>query len=73
MNLIDVNWSQIRFNLGRLCVAYLLAWTPGLIGITVASDRFEVAVLLSALMYLTLRFGRKTEVRGPKLGLEITG
>ncbi len=34
-------------------------WTTGLIGIAVAGDRFEVAILLSLLMFLTLRFGKK--------------
>ena len=31
-------------------------WTTGLIGIAVASDRFEIAILLSVLMFLTFRF-----------------
>lgn len=31
-------------------------WTTGLIGIAVASDRYEIAVMLSALMFLTFRF-----------------
>ena len=34
-------------------------WTTGLIGIAVAADRYEIAILLSALMFLTLRFGKK--------------
>ena len=34
-------------------------WTTGLIGIAVASDRYEIAVLLSALTFLTLRFGKQ--------------
>ena len=33
-------------------------WTTGLIGIAVAGDRYEIAVLLSAMMFLTLRFGK---------------
>lgn len=33
-------------------------WTTGLIGIAVAADRYEVALLLSTLTFLTLRFGR---------------
>ena len=31
-------------------------WTTGLIGIAVASDRYEIAILLSALMFLTFQF-----------------
>ena len=34
-------------------------WTTGLIGIAVAADRYEIAILLSVLMFLTLRFGKK--------------
>lgn len=34
-------------------------WTTGLIGIAVASDRYEIAVLLSVLTFLTLRFGKE--------------
>ena len=34
-------------------------WTTGLIGIAVASDRYEIAILLSRLMFLTLRFGKR--------------
>jgi putative Mg2+ transporter-C (MgtC) family protein len=34
-------------------------WTTGLIGISVAADRYEIAMLLSVLMFLTLRFGKK--------------
>jgi len=34
-------------------------WTTGLIGIAVAADRYEIAMLLSVLMFLTLRFGKK--------------
>lgn len=33
-------------------------WTTGLIGIAVAADRYEIALLLSLLMFLTLRFGK---------------
>lgn len=31
-------------------------WTTGLIGIAVASDRYEIAILLSAMMFLTFFF-----------------
>jgi putative Mg2+ transporter-C (MgtC) family protein len=31
-------------------------WTTGLIGIAVASDRYEIAILLSVLMFLTFQF-----------------
>lgn len=31
-------------------------WTTGLIGIAVASDRYEIAILLSLMMFLTFRF-----------------
>lgn len=34
-------------------------WTTGLVGIAVASDRFEIAMLLSLLMFVTLRFGKQ--------------
>lgn len=34
-------------------------WTTGLIGIAVASDRYEIATLLSVLTFLTLRFGKR--------------
>lgn len=34
-------------------------WTTGLIGIAVASDRYEIAALLSVLTFLTLRFGKR--------------
>jgi len=34
-------------------------WTTGLIGIAVASDRYEIAALLSVLTFLTLRFGKQ--------------
>ncbi|MBT8102302.1 MAG: MgtC/SapB family protein [Gammaproteobacteria bacterium] len=34
-------------------------WTTGLIGIAVASDRYEIAMLLSVLTFLTLRFGKQ--------------
>ena len=33
-------------------------WTTGLIGIAVAADRYEIAMLLSAMTFLTLRVGR---------------
>ena len=32
-------------------------WTTGLIGIAVAADRYEIATLLSAITFLTLRIG----------------
>jgi len=32
-------------------------WTTGLIGIAVASDRLEIAIILSAITFATLRFG----------------
>lgn len=31
-------------------------WTTGLLGIAVASDRYEIAIMLSALMFLTFYF-----------------
>lgn len=34
-------------------------WTTGLIGIAVAADRYEIAVLLSLLTFLTLKAGKK--------------
>lgn len=34
-------------------------WTTGLIGIAVASDRYEIAALLSVLTFLTLHFGKQ--------------
>ena len=33
-------------------------WTTGLIGIAVAADRFEIALLLSVMTFITLRVGR---------------
>lgn len=33
-------------------------WTTGLIGIAVAGDRFEIAILLSVITFATLRFGK---------------
>lgn len=33
-------------------------WTTGLIGIAVATDRFEIALLLSLMTFITLRVGR---------------
>ena len=33
-------------------------WTAGLIGIAVATDRFEIATILSLITFLTLRHGR---------------
>lgn len=34
-------------------------WTTGLIGIAVAADRFEIALLLTLMTFVTLRLGRK--------------
>ena len=34
-------------------------WTTGLIGIAVAADRYEIAILLSVMTYVTLLLGRK--------------
>lgn len=34
-------------------------WTTGLIGIAVAADRFEIALLLSVMTFATLQLGRK--------------
>lgn len=34
-------------------------WTTGLIGISVAGDRYEIAILLTAITFFTLRFGRQ--------------
>lgn len=36
-------------------------WTTGLIGIAVASDRYEIAILLSVITYLTLHWGKKVK------------
>jgi putative Mg2+ transporter-C (MgtC) family protein len=33
-------------------------WTTGLIGIAVASDRYEIGLLLSIIMFLTLWLGK---------------
>ena len=33
-------------------------WTTGLIGIAVATDRFEIATILALITFLTMRFGR---------------
>lgn len=38
-------------------------WTTGLIGIAVASDRYEIAILLSILMFITLRFGKQLKAK----------
>lgn len=45
-------------------------WNTGAIGTAVAWDRFEIALLLSALNFATLRFGSliKKEVRRPRDG-----
>ena len=34
-------------------------WTTGLIGIAVAADRFEIALLLSLMTFITLRIGQQ--------------
>jgi putative Mg2+ transporter-C (MgtC) family protein len=39
-------------------------WTTGLIGIAVAGDRFEIATLLSLIMFITLRYVRSLQVNG---------
>ena len=36
-------------------------WTTGLIGIAVAAGRFEIALLLSAMTFATLRLGRRVK------------
>lgn len=41
-------------------------WTTGLVGIAVASDRYEIAILLSAMTFLTLRFGKELKDKVPK-------
>lgn len=41
-------------------------WTTGLIGIAVAADRYEIALLLSLLTFLTLRVGRHLKGQVPK-------
>lgn len=33
-------------------------WTTGLIGIAAATDRYEIAILLSIITFVTLRFGK---------------
>lgn len=38
-------------------------WSTGAIGIAVALDRLEIAVVLTLINYLTLRFGRKLKDR----------
>lgn len=41
-------------------------WTTGLIGIAVAADRFEIAALLSAIMFATLALGGEIKGKLPK-------
>lgn len=41
-------------------------WTTGLIGIAVAADRFEIALVLSIMMFFTLRLGKKLKDKVPK-------
>ena len=38
-------------------------WTTGAVGMCVALDRFEIAILLSVVTFLTLRFGPKLKDR----------
>ncbi len=38
-------------------------WSTGAIGIAVALDRFEIAIVLAAINYATLRFGRRLKDR----------
>jgi len=40
-------------------------WTTGLIGIAVAADRFEIAILLSLLMLATLSLGKDVKDKMP--------
>lgn len=40
-------------------------WTTGLIGIAVAADRFEIAIVLSVMTFLTLRIGRSVKSQLP--------
>lgn len=41
-------------------------WTTGLIGIAVAADRFEIALVLSAMTFVTLRLGEEVKSKIPK-------
>ena len=41
-------------------------WTTGLIGIAVAADRFEIALVLSAMTFVTLRLGGEVKSKIPK-------
>lgn len=41
-------------------------WTTGLIGIAVAADRFEIALLLSIMTFATLRLGRQIKSKLPE-------
>ncbi len=38
-------------------------WTTGLIGMAVAAGRYEIAILMSALTFLTLRVGRRLKAQ----------
>lgn len=40
-------------------------WTTGLIGIAAASGRYEIGILLSAITFMTLRFGRQLKSKVP--------
>ena len=41
-------------------------WTTGLIGIAVAADRFEIALLLSIMTFATLQLGRQIKSKLPE-------
>lgn len=41
-------------------------WTTGLIGIAVAADRFEIALVLALMTFATLRLGRKIKSSMPE-------
>ena len=49
---LDFDWTQIGYNLWHLGIACLLA-------LPVAFDRYEIAMLLSAMTFITLRLGRQ--------------
>ena len=41
-------------------------WTTGLIGIAVAADRFEIALILAVMTFVTLRLGRQIKEKIPE-------
>lgn len=41
-------------------------WTTGLIGIAVAADRFEIALILAVMTFVTLRLGRPIKDKLPE-------